>query len=189
MKKSMFLLLVLFTGCKCVLSQIPPQTIYAGAGCEASLPNYVPRVTVLDNCAINSIIQAPLPGFLLTATNPIATVFIRAADISNNIAEISFTVTLLDTIPPIINWDTLSSDATWNIIDRFYNMADLMVLDKMEEFDATFPYEFYNIPENDRDSTYYKNTMIIWTPPAYAKNKMGRRVITFVPDSLILQIY
>ena len=186
MKNLLFLLIILSTGCKCVLSQIPPQTIYAGAGCEAPLPNYVPRVTVTDNCGINSIVQTPAPGFLLTATNPVATVFIRAADISNNIAQFSFTVTLLDTISPIINWDTLMTDKSWDVLDYTYDFADKFILGKMQEFDENFPYEYYNIPKED--STYYKNNMILWTPPAFAINKTGRRVITFVPDSALINL-
>ena len=105
MKKLLILLVaVAFTSCKCVLSQIPPQVIYADADCQAQLPNYLEQVVASDNCELFAVTQTPEPGYVLDAQNQIVNVTIRAEDVFHNSTEVTFSVTLLDTIPPILEW-------------------------------------------------------------------------------------
>ena len=200
MKKLLFLLLIALSGCKCLLSQIPPQYLYAGADCTAELPNYVEKVTVTDNCALATVVQTPAPGYLLDAVNQIVNVTIRATDVFNNSSEVTFTVTLLDTIPPVITADltVINADDTvtyntlvasmWEEVNRLYDRADLMIADAMEYFDESFPYEDFGIIKNDVDSTYYKRMMMTWTGPGHAKTSKGYRIWTFpMPfDTIIL---
>lgn len=188
MKKLIFLAVVLvFTSCKCILCQIPPQFIYAGENCSAPLPNYVEKVTVTDNCALASVVQTPSPGFLLNSTNQLVNVTIKAMDVFNNSSQVSFTVQLLDTIPPTINGMGLEAN-TYDMIDGMYDRADRMVASLMDNFDATFPYEQFGLDRNSQDSTFYKYGMMVWTYPAHAINNIGSRYWTFhhAGDTLIL---
>jgi len=119
MKKLLFLLLLPLIGCRCLISQVPPQYIYAGQSCEAPLPDYRLKVTISDNCQIENVTQTPSPGFLLMATNMITNVTIRAVDNSGNASQITFSVTLLDTIPPVIGWEGLTSLTEQEMIDLY----------------------------------------------------------------------
>lgn len=90
------------TGCACVLSQIPPQTIYAGSGCSATLPDYRSQVIATDNCEISEFTQTPIPGTLLYPGNMVIDVTLKAIDNSGNFSQIVFSVALVDTIKPIL---------------------------------------------------------------------------------------
>jgi len=98
-----FLIVAAVLGCNC-LSQIPTQTIYAGASCEALLPNYTQIVSVSDNCQVATFTQTPPAGTLLSTSNPQVNVLLRVTDVSGNISERNFNVVLLDTIKPIFNF-------------------------------------------------------------------------------------
>jgi hypothetical protein len=89
-----------------MLSQIPPQTVYAGAGCTAPLPDYRNKVVASDNCIGTIVItQTPIPGTMLTATNPAVTVVLTAKDAFGNTSKpLNVSVTLIDTIAPILTW-------------------------------------------------------------------------------------
>ena len=106
-------------GCGCVLSQIPPQYIYAGENCEAGLPDYRLIITALDNCKITDFTQDPIPGFILSATNMITNVKVRAVDNSGNASEVNFSVALLDTIAPILNYDALTAMTDKQLIELY----------------------------------------------------------------------
>jgi len=106
MKKLILLLFVtaFMSSCVCTLSQIPPQYIYANADCQALLPDFKGKVTATDNCAIKVIEQTPAPGYVLSATNQVVNVLLKATDVFNNSSQVTFSVTLLDTIAPILEW-------------------------------------------------------------------------------------
>jgi hypothetical protein len=128
MKKLLFLLCVIFTtGCGCIISQIPAQKIYAGASCSAPIPNYLTKITASDNCEIASLTQTPAPGTLLNASNKVATVVVKATDASGNIKQVSFTVTLLDTIKPTLTIDPTLLAYQADQISEVYTFADNMV--------------------------------------------------------------
>lgn len=188
MRSFIFLVvMVLFSGCRCLLSQIPPQYIYVDSSCTAELPNYVERVTVSDNCALATVIQTPSPGFLLTSVNRITNVKITATDVFDNKSEVNFTVTLIDTMPPVIVYDSLLADM-WQEVNNLYDRADRMIADLMDSNDKYFPYEDFGVIRDDADSTYYKRIMMTWTGPGHAKTGNGYRFWTFpVPfDTIIL---
>ena len=107
MKKLLFLSLVAFlSSCACVLSQVPPQTLYVNQNCEGILPDYRTKVLVSDNCPSGYVLtQTPVPGTVLTVLNPSATVVITARDAFGNISlPLNIPVTLVDTIKPILSW-------------------------------------------------------------------------------------
>jgi hypothetical protein len=184
MKKILFLLsIVLFSSCTCVLSQIPPQYIYVGENCEAVLPDYLTKVTATDNCSLASLIQIPQAGTVLTASQTVTDVEVRATDSQGNHTSINFNVILIDTIPPVITVDTtLTADDSlygsgYDIIDALYTQADKIIADKLTFFDENFPYEKLGLPV--QDSTYFKEYLIVSTSPGYAITKQGGRVWSF----------
>jgi len=129
-KLFIFLLVILLSGCSCIVSQIVPQKIYATpTSCSAPIPNYLTKVTASDNCEIASFTQTPVSGTMLTPTNKSATVTIKAIDASGNFKQIVFTVTLLDTIKPKFTVDpTLLAYQTEQVND-IYTFADNLVKD------------------------------------------------------------
>lgn len=107
MKKLFFLFVVIIcTSCTCLLSQIPPQTIYAGAGCTALLPDYTTKVVASDNCVGTiTITQTPVAGTILSAANPSLTVVLTAKDAFGNTSKpMNVSVVLIDTVKPILSW-------------------------------------------------------------------------------------
>jgi len=163
MKKLMILFVVLLAGCKCTLGQIPPQYIFAGDNCQAPLPDYTPRVTVSDNCRVVSLVQTPAPGFLLTADTPIANVVIKATDTGGNSTQINFNVMLIDTIPPVMTVDSTLITGDYEILNTLYNQADKILADKLNHFDAVFPYSKIGLPV--ADSSWYTNYMVVVSAP------------------------
>jgi len=107
MKKFLFLsIIILFSGCTCVLSQIPPQTVYANQNCEGLVPDLTTKVVASDNCpGPLTVTQTPIAGFLLTVNNPVVTVTLTARDAFGNVSKpINVSVQLIDTVPPVLNW-------------------------------------------------------------------------------------
>jgi len=178
MKKATILLMILFTGCKCLLSQIPPQYLYVDNDCQAVLPNYVEKVAVSDNCQLATVIQTPSPGFLLNSTVMSTNVNIKATDIFGNSSQVNFTVSLVDTIAPVINYDALLGE-TWQEVNNLYDRADMIIANLMEYTDDTFPYADFGVIKDDADSTYYKRIMLTWTGRGHAKTGKGYRFWTF----------
>jgi len=192
MKKILILLSALFlSGCgSCLLSQnIPPQKIYAGAGCQAPLPNYLLKIAATDNCEISSLTQTPAAGFMLTAAAKTATVTVKATDASGNFRQIAFTVTLLDTIRPVFTVDPSLLTAQAEQMKDAYNFADKLTAFNLENVDkaifdeSIFPEaQFPNLRNVYEDSTYFKRKMITWTSPAFALTGKGGRYTTFISD-------
>lgn len=107
MKKILLLMsLVIMTSCGCLLSQIPPQTIYVGAGCEAPLPAYQNVVNVSDNCPGGlNFTQIPAAGTLMNVSNPLLNVELFAVDAAGNKSNtLIIPVLLVDTVAPILEW-------------------------------------------------------------------------------------
>lgn len=182
MKKLLFFAIVMLmaSSCTCLIAQIPPQYVYVTANCEAILPDYVPMVTVSDNCQIKSVTQTPQPGFVLNAANAQVTVTIRATDAFDNFSEVSFTVKALDTIPPVITptGDLLTDN--WNKINSMYDSADRLLAEQEQYFDATFDWEASGIPEDKRPIGQYDSKVLtIMTSPGHAKTGQGGRFYMF----------
>ena len=184
MKKLLLLLLIVLSGCKCLMSQLPPQFVYVGEDCTALLPNYVEQVTVTDNCGLKSIVQTPAVGYALTATNQSVEVTIRATDLFGNFSEIRFVVTAVDTIKPVITPSPELLSTNWDVIHKVYNVADKLVAEQEKYFDANFDWEAAGIPENKRPiGEYNKKVLSILTSPGHAETGYGSRVIMFVSNN------
>ena len=106
MKYLFILSCLLLSSCACILSQVPPQTIYAGSGCTAPIPDYTTIVIASDNCeGPITITQTPVAGTILSAANPSVTVTLIARDAFGNTSKpLNVSVILIDTIPPILSW-------------------------------------------------------------------------------------
>ena len=179
----LFAVMLLASSCTCLLSQIPPQYIYAGEGCSAALPNYIPQVAVSDNCSIASVVQTPSAGFILNASTMSVTVKIRATDNSGNFSEVSFLVSIVDTIRPVLTWDGEAiAAANWDVINSVYDQADRLLAEQEAYFDETFDWAV--IPEDKQKKDQYNNKMMLtWTSPAHATTGYGGRVFTFVSQN------
>ena len=177
MRKILLLIsLVLLGSCSCLLSQVPPQYVYiTDSTCMAPLPDYRTKVTASDNCGPVTLTQDPEPGFILGYPGARVEVKIRATDNSKNYKQVRFDVILLDTIPPVIDSTQLMVDSEMDRIQYLYDKADLAIKQKMDYFDATFPYERFRIVRDDVDSTYYKQMMFISVPTAHALTGQGNR--------------
>jgi hypothetical protein len=128
------------------------------------------------------LVQTPTPGFLLTATAPIANVVIKATDAQGNSAQVAFNVMLVDTVPPMLTVDTTLFTSDYDIINSLYNQADRILAYRLDEFDAKFPYEKVGLAP--MDSSYYKEWLVIMTSPGYAKTGEGGRTYQWIADSL-----
>jgi hypothetical protein len=199
MRKLLLLLSVLMLGAchPCIYSQIPPQYIYAGEGCQGVLPDYLPMLRVTDNCEILSITQHPSAGYALSGQEQTVTVMVTATDVFNNVAQVMFTVTLIDTIPPVIFYDTTLVADNWRMVNSLYNAADRIIARQEAYFDDTFPWEtvqvgdsIVGIPEELRPIGEYANKiMITWTSPAFALTGQGGRAWTWqqAGDTIVIQ--
>jgi len=190
MKKLIFLLFVvtLLSSCVCTLSQIPPQYIYAGENCQAPLPDYKLKVTATDNCAIKVFEQIPAPGHLLTATNQVVDVTIKATDVFNNISQVVFSVTLVDTIAPVLTIDPTLTAYHFEELGGLYDIADRAIARSLAELDKNIkdttifsPTLYPGLDTVYEDSTYYKRMMVTWTAPGHAVTGNGHRFTTFAP--------
>jgi hypothetical protein len=206
MKKLFVLLGVLFvlSSCSCLMSQVPPQYLYAGDECGAALPDYLPMLTIADNCGIKSVDQTPSPGSWLTV--PTTTVLIRATDNFNNFTEMMFTVTLLDTVPPtiVVNDSSLIS-AAFDKMSTMYDAADRILAEQEMWFDNNFPWETVEVQYTDSlgvvqsirgipdymipSDLYCNRTLVTLTAPCHALTDDGGRVFIFasVGDTLVIQ--
>ena len=179
MKKIIPLLIaLLLSSCVCnlTLGQIPPQYVYCGDDCQGVLPDYRDKVGATDNCGTPIKTQTPEPGYILGYPGLTITVTIRATDNSKNFKQIKFPVTLLDTIPPVIDSTLLMVDTEMDRIENLYNKADIALAQKMDEFDAAFPYHLYGLSADDLDSTYYKQIMVISVAAGHAITGYGHRL-------------
>jgi uncharacterized protein YceK len=184
MKKLFILLSFVLSGCGCVLSQIPPQYIYSGAGCTGSLPDYRLKITTSDNCEIASFTQLPTPGFLLTATNKITNVTIKAMDASGNFRQVIFSVALLDTIKPVLTIDPALLSYQQEQLNDIYTAGDKIVGQLEKNLNNSFPFDsFPGLREKLADSSYYKQMLVVASLPEI--NGVRHRMIMFA-DSVKL---
>ena len=191
MRKILLILIsVLLSGCGCLLSQIPPQKIYAGTGCSATLPDYRLKIAASDNCEVSTFTQVPAPGFLLTATNKIATVTVKATDASGNFKQVVFTVTLLDTIKPKLTIDPSLLSYQLRQVEDIYNFGDKLIVEQSNNLmKQSWIDSIPGLREKLGDSTYYKKMMLTWTSPGHAITGYGGRVWTWqnVADTLYIK--
>jgi uncharacterized protein YceK len=122
MKKLFILLGILLSGCGCLLSQIPPQTLYVNQNCEGILPDYRTRVIVTDNCPTGTtLMQSPIAGTVLTVLNPSVIVVITARDAFGNVSKpLNIPVTLIDTIAPILSFPIGQVNMSENDVVNLY---------------------------------------------------------------------
>jgi len=157
-----FLIVAVALACNCI-SQVPTQTIYAGATCVAPLPNYTLIVTVSDNCAIASYTQTPVPGTLLNATNPQVTVVLKATDVSGNVSQRQFNVVLLDTIAPVFNFPaSMMSYTNQQFNDVYLSIVEPTIKEMILDWAFNFQWDAIPIP-NAQDTVWCFNHTIAAT--------------------------
>jgi len=118
MRKTLLILFcVTLTSC-CVLSQIPPQIIYADDSCKTVLPDYRTILKYSDNCKICQVEQTPEAGTVLCDTLLSVNVVFTVIDCSGNFQQVRFPVMLVDTIKPVITYDTLAWKNEFDYLTR-----------------------------------------------------------------------
>lgn len=180
MKSLIFILAVILISCnpECLLSQVPPQKIYAGSSCTAALPDYRLKISATDNCEIASMTQVPAPGFALTPTNKTATVTVKATDASGNFRQVVFTVTLLDTVKPVFTIDPSLLSYQVEQLKNIYDFGDNIVGQLEKNMNQSFPFDQYpGLREKLADSAFYKQMLVI---TSFRKSDGNRaRLISF----------
>ena len=77
------------------------RSVDAGADCEAVLPDYTGDVTVTDNCDTNpDVTQSPAAGTTISGTSNEVT--LTVTDDAGNTDEVTFNVSVIDHIDPVI---------------------------------------------------------------------------------------
>ena len=172
MKKLLFLLsIILLSSCSCVIGQIPAQYLYVDQSCGAALPDYLTKIRVTDNCAIDTVWQSPTRGTWLT--QPATTVLIRAIDNFGNHTDVMFTVHLLDTVPPVITADTTMLVSAYGYIDNLYNTAEKMLARQVWFEESTAPDSLLV------GGDFMNDYLVCYTAPGKAWGMDGYRVWTF----------
>jgi len=140
MKKWFFFLFasMLLCSCSCLLSQIPPKYIYADAGCQAPIPNYIPMATVTGGCTGFTVTQTPAPGTIITIPFVANEVIIKATGLNGKSSQIKFTVTMTDTITPKITPSPELMTYQAKQISDMFNAAETMAINSFKTFDKNF---------------------------------------------------
>ncbi len=190
MKKLLILFgLILFSSCSCLIGQIPPQYLYVDETCGAALPDYLSKIEVSDNCAVDTVEQTPTSGSWLTV--PVTTVLIRARDKFGNKTDMMFTVTLLDTVPPVINvTDSTLFSENYMKINKIYDVADKMLARQDWALDWSSLYAKLGIPDSVADwDDYANNVLVTVTTPLHAFTGLGGRWHYFanVGDTILIK--
>jgi uncharacterized protein YceK len=181
--------LMFFSGCGCILSQVKSQSIYAGATCTAVLPDYRLKIVATDNCEIASLTQVPAPGFALTPTLKTTTVTVKATDGTGNFRQVVFTVTLLDTIKPVLTIDPSLLAYQMKQVNDIYDFGDRLIAQESENLMAqSWIDSIPGLRDKLGDSTYYKKQMLTWTTAGKAVTGTGSRVFTWISNSDTLLI-
>jgi hypothetical protein len=165
MKKFLLAVLPMFLyGC-CALSQIPPQVVYVDQNCQAALPDYRLSVVASDNCGDVTLMQFPEPGTILGADTPALDVTIQGVDRFGLITEITVPVTLIDTIPPILEWvqgvaqlsseDVTQAYRNWEQMVKYHGIAEWIYNRQWVPDTLILP------PEVEQSLWYFSNTIAL----------------------------
>ena len=93
------------------------QSLTLNSSCQVSLPNYTALASVSDNCTSSATLtrtQSPAAGTLISASTPVT---ITVTDQAGNSASCTFTVNVVDNLPPSITCpgvQSLSLNASCN---------------------------------------------------------------------------
>ena len=81
------------------------NNLFVNENCEVEIPSYIDTASITDNCTDVSEIklyQVPEPGTMLSGSESPVEVWVYAEDACGNIDSCSVSVTLNDTIPPVV---------------------------------------------------------------------------------------
>lgn len=79
------------------------QTLVGDANCQIIIPDYLPQVSIADNCDGNpTLAQSPASGTTASGAGTVVTVTATGTDISANAGNCTFTVTIIDNDNPTI---------------------------------------------------------------------------------------
>ncbi|WP_029033370.1 MopE-related protein [Salinimicrobium terrae] len=85
------------------LSSIADKEATLDQNCSFSIPNYLPEVTVTDNCSTPILVQTPEAGFEVSGNGTVQEIVITANDGNENSSSTSFNLILKDGTDPSIS--------------------------------------------------------------------------------------
>jgi len=129
-----------------------PIDMVAGSNAAGDyiIPDFLTDLIVSDNCALESVVQFPLAGSLLSGFGTPHPISITATDIHGNVTEIRFTITLVDrdikevTSPELITvpWKTpLESISLAKVLTVLLQNGDVVELPVTWQIDNYNPLE------------------------------------------------
>jgi PKD repeat protein/pimeloyl-ACP methyl ester carboxylesterase len=77
------------------------QTLLLGEDCTASLPDYTSLAFAEDNCGVESVVQSPAPGAIVSGAGAVP-VMLTVTDVNGNTNDCVFAVDKVDGLPPAI---------------------------------------------------------------------------------------
>ena len=94
------------------------QTLQTDANCTANIPDYSAMAMGADNCDANpAISQSPMAGSALTGAPTTQMVLMTVTDSTGNIDTCSFSVSLMDTVAPVVQNCPANIDFTPTTLD------------------------------------------------------------------------
>lgn len=187
------ILLSITVSAQVIKTKVAPQKLYCGSlNCSVPLPDYRLKISATDNCELASLVQLPAPGLVLSNKLRNVNVTVKATDNSGNATMVSFPVSLVDTIAPVMKIDPTLIALTLEQIDRMYDIADRSMSYMMDDI-AQLDTVQWPMAKYWQDSAYYKQNMIVWTAPGHARRHWnapmeGERYWTFgVLDTTLIR--
>lgn len=154
MKNLLILLFIVITASCTCLGQLQTQYLFVDENCQAQVPDYISIVNAEDNCEgeITLTQYPPVNSYITIHMEANVT----ATDISGNTNVSTFTIMLLDTIPPALYFtDTIAYNPS-QIKDIYLTFVGWVVND-IQRFEDNFNWEEFNLDPNDPNMKCYRN--------------------------------
>jgi hypothetical protein len=185
--KKLIILFIAFAAfsCKtpCLLGQLPNQIVYANSNCTAILPDYRSLVTITGGCTGFTVSQIPGAGTMVDVSSNPLDVMIRATGTNGRYSQISFTVTMADTITPKIIVAETSLNELLEKSNGLYDIADNMMGKIDEIVNNTFPFDSF--PGMERIDSYKNQILVIASMDSAGFRK---RMSTYVDSLTIMDV-
>lgn len=159
------ILILVLTSCSC-FSQLPTQYIYVDEDCSALLPDYRGMVIVTDNCQVSDVVQEPEAGQIIAGGIEVK---LTAMDLQGNLNSMTFLVTVLDTIAPLMIANPDWVGYTDSEIGSMYKAYYAWVQDKGLEYNdkVAGKIDTIQLPDTTLYHTYDTMRIFYGTIPIY----------------------
>ena len=87
---------------KPTLTAVTNRDVNIVSDCSFTIPDYRMLTTASDNCGVQSVVQSPLPGTVISGHNTTQLITFTATDVNGNTQTTSFIITLKDVTLPSV---------------------------------------------------------------------------------------